>query len=55
MRVRAIAAAAALASALLWYLALAVLLDVAAWLAALLAIASAALTWYAITRDASRR
>lgn len=49
-----IAAAAALASAALWYLALAIVLDVEPFVAAALAVASAALTWFAIGRDAGR-
>jgi hypothetical protein len=54
MRVYLTALAAALVSAALWYLALAVALDVAVWLAALLAVAGAALTFFAIARDTGR-
>jgi hypothetical protein len=54
MRILAIAVGAALASAALWYLALTLALDVAAWIAILLAALGAALTFFAIARDASR-
>jgi hypothetical protein len=54
MRLVAIALAAGLASAALWYAALAVALDVTAWVAALLAALGAVLTFFAIARDAGR-
>jgi len=55
VRVAAIAIGAALASGVLWYLALAVALDVSEPLALALAVVAAALTIYAITRDATTR
>ena len=55
MRVAAIAIGAALASAALWYLALAVALDISEPVAIALAVVAAALTIYAITRDARTR
>ena len=54
MRTLAIAFAAAAASAALWYVVLAVALDVAAWIAIALGAASALLTFFAVARDAAR-
>lgn len=54
-RTTAIGVTAALASAALWYLALAVALDVRAWIAIAIALAGGALTFYAIAHDAARR
>jgi hypothetical protein len=55
MRTLVVASVAALLSAALWYGALALLLDVAIWIALLLAVASAGLTFFAIAHDFARR
>jgi hypothetical protein len=54
MGILAIALAAGLGSAVLWYLALAIVLDVAVWVAIVLAALGAALTFFAIARDTGR-
>lgn len=54
MRLRVVAVVAALGSAALWYLALAVVLDVAIWVAVTLAAFAAVLTSFAIVRDTGR-
>lgn len=54
MRLPAVAVVAALGSAALWYLALAVVLDVPIWVAVTLAALAAVLTCFAIARDTGR-